>query len=252
MAGVHRWLAIIAVVLLSSAVPVLAGEEDAPPAPTTTAPPDIKEDIARLLELGKLLMGRNNPAYAPAPIDLPFEERNRAGEQALSTFQEVVKREPKLAQGWLWLGIAYTCQLRYEKKTPRGKPLRTEAFVNAGIDAFRKAYACDSAGEDCVKYYGDALMEFRKDFDAALKLWQDYLAVAKTDLQRMLALVQAARACLNKAHAGKEAKEPAERVRQCYQDAVGYLEQAAALFPKARDVNEMRALLARYQYLGGQ
>jgi len=246
MNGAHRRLAIIAIVLLVIAIPAYAGEADAPAA---TAPPAIKEDISRLLELGKLLMGRNNPAYAPEPVTLTFEERNRAGEQALLTFQEVVKRDPKLAQGWLWLGIAYTRQLQYTKKTPEGKLLRTEAFVNEGIDAFRKAYACDPAGEDCVRYYGDALMEFRKDFNAALKLWQNYLAVAKTDLQRMIALVQAARACLNKAHAGSEAKRPAEQVRRDYLAAVAYLEQAAALCPNANDVKEMRALLARYQYL---
>jgi|GEM_PF-2662783 len=246
MNGAHRRLAIIAILLLGIAVPVLAGEADAPAA---AAPPAIKEDIGRLLEFGKLLMGRNNPTYAPAPIKLSIEERNRAGEQALSTFQEVVKREPKLARGWLWLGIAYTRQLQYEKKTPQGKPLLTEAFVNEGIDAFRKAYEYDPAGEDCVRYYGDALMEFRKDFDAALKLWQNYLAVAKTDLQRMIALVQSSRACLNKAHSGSEAKRPAEQVRRDYLAAAGYLEQAAALCPNASDVREMRALLVKYQYL---
>jgi len=247
MAGVNRGFVIIAILLLGLAVPVLAGEDEAP-----AAPPAITEDIARLLELGKLLMGQNNPTYALAPVKLSFEERNRAGEQALRTFQEVVKRSPKLAQGWLWLGIACTRRLQYEKKAPQGKPLRNEALVNDGIEAFRKAYLCDPVGEDCVKYYGDALMEFRKDFDAALKLWLGYLAVAKTDLQRMIAYVQAARACLNKAHAGSEAKRPPAQVRQYYRDAAGYLEQAAALCPNARDVQEMRVLLAQYRYLAGK
>ncbi|MHB0936244.1 MAG: tetratricopeptide repeat protein [Armatimonadota bacterium] len=251
MAG-RRWLAIIAIILLIAVAPVFADENEESSEPTPPAAPVITEEIARMLERGRMLMGQNNTDYAPIPIKIPFEERNRAGREALHVFEEVVEREPKLAQGWLWLGIAYTQQLQYTKSIPQGKPYRPEAYVNEGIEAFQKAHLCDPASEDGVKYYGDALMEFRKDFDAALKLWQDYLLVAKTDLQRMVANVQAARACLNKANFGKEAKLPPEQVQKYYQDAVVYVNNAVELCPNARDVKEMQALLGEYKYLAGK
>jgi tetratricopeptide (TPR) repeat protein len=248
LSGGARWIAIILFAIL--AITVFASAEETPPRDDNPpAPVIITADIARLLELGKLLMGQNNPAYAPAPDKLSFEQRNSAGEQALRTFQDVVKREPRLSEGWLWLGIAYTENLRYSKEFPHGHPIVTEAVTSDGIEAFRKAYECDPANEDCVKYYGDALIEYRKDFDAALKLWEKYLTVARTDLQKVIAYVQAARACLNKAYFGKVTKLPPETVKQYYQQAVDYQQQALKLCPNARDVKEMQQLLARYRKL---
>lgn len=252
MAGRSSWLAIIALLLLIFAAPVFADEKDQSAESTPSTAPVITDEIARMLERGRSLMGQNNPVYAPVPIKIPFEERNRAGREALHVFEEVVEREPKLAQGWLWLGIAYTQQLQFSKNTPQGKPYRPEVYITEGLEAFQKAYLCDPTSEDGVKYYGDALMEFRKDFDAALKLWLDYLTVAKTDLQRMAANVQAARACLNKSNFGKEAKMSPELVQKYYQDAVIYVGNAAELCPNARDVKEMQALLGKYKYLAGK
>jgi len=252
IAGIPRWLAIIAFFLLIIAAPVFADEKDQPAESTPPTAPVITDEIARMLERGRSLMGQNNPLYAPVPIKIPFEERNRAGKEALHVFEEVTEREPKLAQGWLWLGIAYTQQLQYAKNVPRGKPYRPEAYIDQGIEAFKKAYLCDPTSEDGVKYYGDALMEFRQDFDTALTLWLDYLTVAKTDLQQMVANVQAARACLNKANFGKEAKMSPEMVQKYYQDAVIYVGNAAELCPNARDVKEMQALLGKYKYLAGK
>ena len=251
MAGRLRWLAIITLFVLIFAAPVFADEQEEPSDPPPAAPA-ISEEIARMLERGRTLMGQNNPIYAPVPIKLPLEDRNRAGREALRTFEEVTEREPKLAQGWLWLGIAYTQQLEYAKNVPQGKPYRPDAYVSKGLEAFNTAYRCDPTNEDSVKYYGDALMEFRKDFDAALTLWLDYLTVAKTDLQQMVANVQAARACLNKANFGKETKLSPEQIQKYYQDAVIYIDHAAALCPNARDVKEMQALLGKYKYLAGK
>lgn len=251
MAGTVRWLAIISLFVLIVAAPIFAVEKEEPSEPPSAAPV-ITEEIARMLERGRTLMGQNNPIYAPVPIKLPPEGRNRAGREALRTFEEVTEREPKLVQGWLWLGIAYTQQLEYTKNAPQGKPYRPAAYIDKGLEAFHKAYQCDPTNEDSVKYYGDALMEFRKDFDAALTLWQDYLTVAKTDLQRMVANVQAARACLNKANFGKEAKLSPEQIQKYYQDAVTYVDNAAALCPNARDVKEMQALLGKYKHLAGK
>jgi tetratricopeptide (TPR) repeat protein len=245
--SVGYWLAALAVVLPCLIMPACA--ENGPAGTPPPVPVAINEDSARLMELGKLLMGQNNPAYALFAEKLPLERRNAAGEQALRTFLTLVKREPRYAEGWLWLGIAYTERLQYSKDCPQGKCLRSEATISNGLEAFKTAYTCKPTSEDCVKYYGDALIEFRHDFDGALKLWQGYLAVAKTDLQKVLAYVQAARACLNKAYFGKEAKLPPEFVRQQYQEAVNYVQMAAKLLPYARDVKEMQALLLQYKRL---
>lgn len=252
MPALARGLAIISV-LLACIFPVLA--EDAPPAQPPAAPTAINEETARLLELGKLLMGQNNPDFALVPEKLPIAQRNAAGDQALRTFKVVVKREPRLAEGWLWLGIALTQSLQYSRDFPQGRLVRTEPAINEGLTAFRTAYECDATGEDGIKYYSDALMEFRKDFDTALTLWEKYLARPEplSDLQRMIANVQAARACLNKAYFGKEDKLPIETIRKYYNSAVTYLQQASALFPNARDVKEMQLLLQQYkQYILGK
>ncbi len=244
MPATMRALALLLLMLL--ALLPLGAEE---PPPEHPAPPPISVESARLLELGKLLMGQNNPALALEPERLPLEQRNAAADQALRTFKVVVKREPKLAEGWLWLGIALTQTLRYSREFPQGKPLRTEANINEGLQAFRTAYECAPANEDCIKYYSDALMEFRKDFQTALTLWEKYLAAPepRTDLQKMIAQVQAARACLNKAYFGREDKLPPDVIRKSYYDAVAYLQQASALFPAANDVKEMQGLLLQYK-----
>lgn len=238
---------IICIVLLMLCLPLVRAQ-DAPPEPEPEAPP-ISAESARLLELGKLLVGQNNPAFAMAPEKLTVEQHNAAGEQALRIFRVLVKREPKLAEAWLWLGIALTETLAYTHDTPQGKPACSEAGVNEGIAAFRTAYELDPACEDIIKCYSDALMEYRKDFDTALSLWVQFLAEPDklTNLQKMVANVQAARACLNKAYFGKEAKDPAEQVKKFYTDAVTYLQQASALFPGARDVKEMQALLQQHK-----
>ena len=248
VAGARRWLAVFVALLAMVASTRASGEGDSI-AEKQPAPPAITEDVVRMMELGKLLMGQNNPAYALVAEKLPVATRNAAGKQALQVFQAVVKREPRYADGWLWLGITCIERLEYGKEGTPGKPVRTPAAINEGIEAFRTAYLHDRANEDCVKYYGDALMEFRQDFDTARKLWLGYLEVAKTDLQQMIAYVQAARACLNKAYFGKEAKQPVDVVRQQYLEAESYVKKAADLCPNARDVKEMQQLLQQHKRL---
>lgn len=226
----------------------MAGTIDPPPlASTSEAPVAITDDIVRLLELGKMLVGQNNPVYAATPEQLTPEKRNAAGEQALRTLQAVVKRNPRYAQGWLWLGIALTETQRYSKQAPQGKPAATPADIAAAVEAFQHAHQFDPKNEDCVKYYGDALMEYRKDFDGALKLWQVYLTNVTTDIQRTMALVQIARAYLNKSYFGRETRAPAEEVKSYYLQANEFTVQAARICPNAVDVKEMQALLQQYR-----
>jgi len=241
MAGGTRWR-MAAIICLSIGLVTAVAAEQKPPRPSAEAPVAISEDVAHLLELGKLLMGQNNPAYAAAPEPLTFEKRNDAGKQALRTLQTVVKRSPQFAQGWLWLGIALTETLEYTKDAPKGRPLVTNVTLTDGIEAFHRAYQYDAVNEDCVKYYGDALIEYRRDFDGAIQLWSQYLPVAHTDLQRVMALVQTSRAYLNKAYFGK-GKLRAGEVKRCYQRACDCTQQAAKLCPNAQDVKEMQSLL---------
>ncbi len=63
----------------------------------------------------------------------------------------------------------------------------------------------------------------------------------------MVALVQSARASLNKAYFGKAEKMPPDEVRQNYLDAENALLLAAKLCPKAEDVKLMQALLQQYR-----
>ncbi len=245
--GAAYWCAGIFIsMLLWAGLPTIAEEPSSPPV-SPRVPPALNDDAQRLLELGQLLMGRNNPAYAKDQNKLSIAERNTAGDKALSTFRMVVKLEPKSSQAWLWLGIALTETLYYTKEVPRGHPQLTDSRITEGVNAFRTAYERDPVCEDCVKYYGDALIEYRRDFDGARKLWETYLTVATSDLQREMALVQAARACLNKAYFGKDAKMPADEVRQYYLAAQGYVDRAAKLCPNATDVKEMQALLQAHR-----
>ena len=220
--------------------------EQTPPAAPAEAPVAISEDVAHLLELGKMLMGQNNPEYAVTAEKLTFEKRNDAGQQALRTLRTVVKRSPQFAQGWLWLGIALTETLVYTKNTPQGHISASEANITEGVEAYRSAYQFDNANEDCVKYYGDALQEYKRDFDGAIQVWKKYLPAAHTDMQRVMALVQTSRAFLNKAYFGKDKLRPDE-VKRCYQQACDNAQLAAKTCPNAQDVKEMLSLLREYR-----
>lgn len=235
------WPAIALICICLWSLPLVA-QETAPP-PAIEEPASVTQDEVRLLELGKLLMGQNNPAYAPAAATLPIDTRNQAGEQALRTFQAVVKRNPKSVDGWLWSGIALTETLYYTKKDPKGVPVRNEARVTEGVNAFRTAYELAPDEMVCVSYYSDALMNYRKDFAAVRNLWDTFLRVADSDQQRAIALVQAARACLNAAYFGKQQKMPAAQVRQHFLAAEEYVRLAAKLCPKSPGVLEMQQLL---------
>jgi len=246
MAGGIRWLAIILIGYVIWMAPLHAGEKASSPE-GNTAPPAITEDAARLLELGKLFMGQNNPTYTDSTAKYTIESRNMAAEQALNTFRTVVKLYPQYAEGWLWLGIALTETLHYTKEAPQGQHVITENKINEGVQAFRNAYERAPADITYVKYYGDALMVYQYDFDGARKLWERYLPMATTDLQRVTALVQSARASLNKAYFGKAKKMPAAEIRQNFQDAANAVQRAAKLCPKADDVKQMQALLQQYR-----
>ena len=245
MVGGCRWLPALFCVIWFGALPLRAAEPTPPPT-TTETPAAITEDVVRLLELGKMYMGRNNPAYAVTPDGWGMAQRNAAGAQAVEILQTVVKRSPRYGQGWLWLGIALTETLAYGKDAPHGRPAASEANIAEGIDAFQRAYTFEPTNEDCVKYYGDALINHRRDFDGAIALWNTYLPGARTDVQRMMALVQLSRAYLNKAYFGKD-KLPAKDVKGSYQHALDYAQQAARICPNSRDVKEMLALLLEHR-----
>lgn len=242
MAGGFRWLAIMLLGLVCWSA-LLSAEEHAPVPENGSKPPAITEDASRLLELGKLLMGQNDPVYADTPTKYSAEARNAAGAQALSTFRTVVKLYPQSAEGWLWLGIALTETLAYDKDAPQGRRTLTDEKVAEGMQAFRGAYERAPADITYVKYYGDALLQYKHDFDGARKLWETFLPMAITDLQRVVALVQSARASLNKAYFGKTNKLPPDVVKQSYLDAENAVQLAAKLCPKARDVTQMQTLL---------
>ena len=138
-AGGVRWLAIMVLSLVCwRALP--AADEHAPTLEGGSKPPAVTEDAARLLELGKLLMGQNDPVYAGVPMKYSADARNAAGEQALSTFRTVVKLYPQAAEGWLWLGIALTETLAYSADAPQGRRTLSEEKIAEGLRAFRSAY----------------------------------------------------------------------------------------------------------------
>jgi len=241
-----RWLAII-LLGLGCWNMSLHAEEHAPAPEKTNKPSAITEDASRLLELGKLLMGQNNPVYSGTPMKNCADARNAAGEQALSTFRTVVKLYPQFAEGWLWLGIALTETLYYSKDEPQGRSTLTEEKSAEGVQAFRCAYDRAPANITYVKYFGDALMTYKHDFEGARKLWAAFLPTAVTDLQRVVALVQSARASLNKAYFGKDAKMSPGEIAQNFHAAENNVMLAAKLCPNARDVKEMQILLQQYR-----
>ncbi len=150
-------------------------DEQAPVLENGNTPPAITEDASRLLELGKLLMGQNNPSMPSHPRELSADARNAAGEQALSTFRTVVKLYPQSAEGWLWLGIALTETLRYSKEAPQGQRTLSDDRIAEGVQALRNAYQRAPADITFVRYYGDALMTYKHDFDGARKFWETFL-----------------------------------------------------------------------------
>lgn len=216
-----------------------------PPAAPPTA---ITEDARHLLELGQLLMGQNNQTYALKSAAIDMAKRNETGEQALRIFRQLVTRYPDFADGWLWLGISLTERLQYTKKHPEGEPLRSKENIQDGINAFQKAYECRPDDLVCVLYYGEALMTYRQDFDKVRALWEQYLQKAKTDMQKVTSLTQAARACLNKAYFGASNKKlTTEAAKQQLDIADKYINQAMKICPNAPDVKSMKALLQQYR-----
>lgn len=231
----------------------VAYAQDTAPTPTgQTAPPLVSSDIPRMIEMGQVLVWQNNPAVAPptvkADTSLTPEARNEASAQAQRIFRAVVTRAPQNPQGWLWLGIALTQTLQYSKEHPKGEPMRTEPVLVEAMDAYRTAYERASTDIVFVGYYGDALMELRRDFDTARKLWDSFLPVAKDDVQRVTALTQAGRACLNKAYFGKTDKTlTADQVTALFKEAQAYVNRAAQIVPKAECVCAMQSLLQQYR-----
>lgn len=245
MAGGFRWLFFL--LLMTPMLPTLAQQQASTPVGTSQAAP-ITQDAQQLLELGQLYMGQNNPAFTLKPASLEMDARNQAGEQALRTFRQLTALYPKFTDGWLWLGITLTETLQYSKKHPDGAPMRTAAEVAEGVRAFRTAYELKPDDLIYTSYYGEALMVYREDFDAARTLWERYLTVAKTDMQRVTALTQAARACLNKSYFGKiEKKLSAHDAKEQFAAAEAYIKQAVAICPNASDVKSMQALLQKYR-----
>lgn len=239
--------------LVCNAFPAWA--ESAKPDPDNRpAPEAVTEDAVRLLQLGQLYMGRNNPNYSLQPEKLDFDTRNSAAAQARRIFQQVTTRFPRYGDGWLWLGISLTETLAYSKKKPEGEPVRVVADLADGVQAFRRAY--ESKTDDIVyaMYYGEALMTCSGDFDGARVLWSEYLKSARTDMQRVTALTQAARACVNKAYFGKVAKKiSVQQARQLFGEAEAFALRAAGLCPQAPDVKAMKALLEKHRdFICGQ
>lgn len=248
MAGGARWLPILLALIAGLQFSGLAAaEEGAQPSVTTEAPKPVTEDAIRLLEMGKLLMGENNPAYARAAVKLDAATRNAAEAQALGIFQRVVKQYPSYAEGWLWLGIALCEALQYSPEHPDGEPARTEASTTEGLQCFRTAWELSPSDLVTVSFYCESLVTYRRDFPLARKIWECFYPVARTDMQRVMALTQCARACLNQAYFGKAEKMPAEEVKALYLAAQSYLDRAAKLCPNCQDVKEMQELLRKYR-----
>ncbi|MHB9023638.1 MAG: tetratricopeptide repeat protein [Armatimonadota bacterium] len=249
MASGVRWLLAMLICILVVASPALADEA---PSTTPKPPQSVTDDSARLLELGKLLMGQNNPEYAAQPTKLEMAERNAAGEQALGIFRRLVKMNDKVAEHWLWLGIALTETLTYSKKKPTGAPVTNEKVLAEGIQAFKAAFDRNPRELVIATYYGTALLERRRDFDGTLAVWQKFLEQKPPEMERAMALVQAGRACLNKAFYGKIEKRPAADIKQAYLQAADYVAQAAKICPNSADVRQMQKLLTEHKKdLGG-
>ncbi len=240
-----RWL-LVGLLGLLIWCPV-AADETTPTPVTAGAPTSITEDAVKLLDQGKVYLGLNNPEFAAKPQQLDPDTRNGDGDKALRTFQSLVKRFPQYADGWMWLGLALTETLQCSKEHPEGVPQLTESRIADGLAAFEKAYNTNPGNLTYVCCYSDALMTLRKDFDTTRKLWDRYLPTATSDVNRVTALVQAGRACLNKAYFGKSATMPADEVKQYYQAAATYVKQAAHLLPKSDSVKEMQELLRQYR-----
>ena len=216
--------------------------------PTDTTPAAVTEDAQRLLELGQLLMGDNNPQYTLTPKKMSADARNRAGEQALRVFEQVTTLYPDFSDGWLWLGIARTEMLIYDKDGADGKPRRTPEDIALGVRAFR--FAVDAKPDNllCATFYGDALMVYLEDFDAARAFWENFYTQARSDLARVTAQVQASRACLNHAYFGHLRKTLApDAIKVLFADAEKYAKQAAEIMPRAADVKAMLALLDKHR-----
>lgn len=223
-------------------LPLLADEAAAPP------PPAITEDANRMLELGQLLMGENNPKYAPVPHKISPEQRNIAGQQAQQLFIQLTVLYPDFPDGWLWLGIASTYRLHYQNDgSVINKPLATEELASA-LRAFRNALALMPQNLLYATYYGDALMSYLQDFDAAQEFWLQYHDGAQSDLQRMTALVQVSRSQLNKAYFAFQYKNlPTADIKSIFTAAENFAAQAAKIMPRASDVTDMQKLLKQYQ-----
>jgi len=247
MAGGKRWFCLLLIYCFVMAGRLFA--QDVAPAQISTPPPAaITDDVKRLLELGELYMGINNPDYARRVVKVDPNARNAAGVKALHVFHQVTTLAPDDQEGWLWLGIAYTETLHYTDKSTQGEPARTHADIQSGINAFRTAFRCQPTDLLCATYYGDAMMVYCENFDGARDFWENYLSTAKTDMQRVTALTQAARACLNKAYFGKIRKTLSpDEVKQQFTDAEHYVQQAAAIMPRVRSVKIMQDLLQQYR-----
>jgi hypothetical protein len=231
---------------------VAHAQDTAPPPTGQSAPPLVSSDIPRMIEMGQHLVWQNNPALAPPGVkpdtSLSHAARNDAAAQAQRIFRAVVTRVPQNAQGWLWLGITLSQTLQYDKEHPKGQRVLTDAVLTEALDAYRTAYERAATDMVFVGYYGDALMELRRDFDTARKLWDSFLPVAKDDVQRVTALTQAGRACLNKAYFGKTGNTlTAEQAAAVYKEAQAYVNRAAQLVPKAECVRTMQGLLQQYR-----
>lgn len=246
MAAKFRWWICCVLFLWVTTATIFAQESAV--IPPTAPPTAITEDARHLLELGQLLMGQNNQTYALKTTRMDMEKRNETGAQALRIFHQLVTRYPDFADGWLWLGIALTERLQYSPKHPEGESLRSKEEIAEGMSAFRKAYECRPDDLVCVLYYGEALMTYRQDFDKARTLWEQYLLTARTDMQKVTALTQAARACLNKAYFGANKKKlTPQTAKQLLDKADQYINQAIKICPNAPDVKSMKALLQQYR-----
>jgi len=181
---------------------------------------------------------------------LDSDSRNAAGEQALHIFNLLVVSYPKSAECWLWYGIALTETLRYSVDAPDGVYTENADELTRGTQAFLRAYELSPKDLVCVGYFGEALMVYRKDFDAAQRIWTEYRKLASTDLQKVTANVQLARACLNKAYFGKAKNTLSKReITELLKSADDYLKSASSICPNASDVREMKQILLEQQQL---
>lgn len=242
MSCIYKWCR-CSLILLFLMLPfkIFAAEEVPPP------PQAITEDAQRMLELGQLLMGENNPAFAPAPNKLSPDARNKAGKQATQLFTQLSVLYPDFPDGWLWLGIACTNTLHYQKNGVIDKTPHSPEELATALRAFRNALDLVPQNLLYATYYGDALMSYLQDFDAAYNFWQQYLTAAESDLQRVTALVQMSRALLNKAYfAFQNKKIPIAEINKIFASAENYAAEAAEIMPRASDVIAIQELLKEY------